>query len=229
MDEVPRRLGGRDHAVRNWVAVVALGMAALLAGAKIGEEVLERDTNAFDAGVRAWALAHQLPPMTSFLHWVTIVGSVNPMICLAVAGALFLWWRGRPLVACTVLIAPAAAVSTYVVVKNIVARTRPAGLGSIVEGTYAFPSAHATSSAAVCCTLAYVFWRERIAPTPVAVVIGIVIPLLIGVSRVYLDVHWATDVLGGWCAGIFIAALSGALYNGTRRSTPAPDVPEPHA
>ena len=41
--------------------------------------------------------------------------------------------------------------------------------------------------------------------------------MLIGVSRVVLDVHWATDVLGGWVAGLGIAALAGLLYQLVRR------------
>ena len=96
---------------------------------------------------------------------------------------------------------------------------------NLIVGTYSFPSAHATTSAAISCTLAYVFWRERLVPGAAALLGAVTVPLLVGVSRVYLDVHWAADVVGGWCAGLVIAALSAGLYNGSRhfRTTPIID------
>jgi undecaprenyl-diphosphatase len=50
-------------------------------------------------------------------------------------------------------------------------------------------------------------------PAPVAFAVAFVAPLLIGVSRLYLDVHWATDVIGGWVAGVVIAAVARLVYN----------------
>lgn len=203
----------RDVALLNWTFVVSLGVIALLAFAKLGEDVFQHETTGFDTAVRTWVLSHQTPGLLRFFQVVTTVGSVTPMVFIAVAGALVLWYRGRTLVASTILVAPAAAVAAYLVLKNMFARTRPSGFGNILEGTYSFPSAHATSSSAVCCTLAYVFWRERLVSGAAAAVFAVLVPLLIGASRVYLDVHWATDILGGWSAGLIVAALSAAVYN----------------
>ena len=206
----------RAHTIRNWAGVVLLAIIALLLFAKIGEEVFERETTGFDAAVRRWVLAHQLPAVATAFHWISTIGSVSPLVGVAIFAAAILWYRGRPFVASTVLFAPAVAVAAYLLLKNMFARSRPSGLGNILEGTYSFPSAHATSSSAICCTLAYVFWRERLVSGVAATLFAVLVPLFVGMSRVYLDVHWATDVLGGWSAGVLIAALSAALYNSSR-------------
>lgn len=205
------------HWAHRWGVVVVLGIVALAAFTTLGEDVLHHETFAFDSAVRAWVLAHRPAPLQSFFLWVTTIGSVSPMVVYAIVGAFVLGFSGRPLVASTVLVAPAAAVVVYLGLKNVFARTRPTGIGTMLEGSYSFPSAHATTSAAICCTLAYVFWRERLVPGVAAMLVAVVVPLLVGTSRVYLDVHWATDVLGGWSAGLFIAALSAGLYHTSRR------------
>jgi undecaprenyl-diphosphatase len=99
----------------------------------------------------------------------------------------------------------------------VYARARPAGALAAGISTYSFPSGHSTTAAAVVVTVVYVLWRERLLARDLALGIGILVPLLIGVSRVYLDVHWATDVLGGWAVGIFIFGLCASAYERERR------------
>ena len=210
----------REHWARDWSAVVVLGIAALAAFALVGEDVLHHETTGFDTMVRSWVLSHRPARLISVFFWITTLGSVTPMVVYACIGAVMLWMRGRPIVASTVLVAPAVAVVAYLGLKNLFMRVRPSGTGNVVEGTYSFPSAHATTSAAICCTLAYVFWRERLVPGYAAVLFAVLVPLLIGASRVYLDAHWATDILGGWCAGVFVAALSALAYSSSRRFQP---------
>jgi undecaprenyl-diphosphatase len=66
--------------------------------------------------------------------------------------------------------------------------------------------------------------REGIISWTAAIIIGGAVPLAVGLSRLYLDVHWGTDVIGGWAVGLFIAAMSAAVYEYLRRSAP-PGVP----
>jgi undecaprenyl-diphosphatase len=73
-------------------------------------------------------------------------------------------------------------------------------------------------SAAVCCTLAYLYWRAGLVRRGPALAVAILIPLVVGVSRIYLDVHWATDVLGGWSAGLPVAVLAAALCERVARA-----------
>ena len=75
---------------------------------------------------------------------------------------------------------------------------------------------HATASTAVLVTLAYVLAREGLLSHEVALLVGFFGPLLVGLSRIYLDVHWTTDVLGGWGLGLVVAALSAAAYEHMR-------------
>jgi undecaprenyl-diphosphatase len=71
-------------------------------------------------------------------------------------------------------------------------------------------------------TLCYVMAREKLISWPTAVMLGGGVPLLVGLTRLYLDVHWTTDVVGGWTAGLFIASISAALYEYLRREAPSP-------
>jgi undecaprenyl-diphosphatase len=214
---VPGWRGWLTRFARDWAVVVALGTLALVGFAKVGEDVFAHESASFDGAVQSWVLAHQNPVLDRLFYWITTVGGIAPMCVLAVIGAAYLWYRGKRRVAAGVLIAPTVAIGLFSLVKQIYARPRPAGLGGVVSSSYSFPSGHATASAAVCCTLAYVFWREGFVRGHTALAFAILAPLLIGFSRVHLNVHWATDVLGGWCAGLLIAVLSAVLYDRYRR------------
>jgi undecaprenyl-diphosphatase len=54
-------------------------------------------------------------------------------------------------------------------------------------------------------------------------VIGGSVPLIVGLTRLYLNVHWFTDVIGGWTVGLFVAAICAALYERLRKSAPPED------
>lgn len=201
--------------------LVLLGVSAgaLAACAKIGEDVLHDETGPFDEPIRDFVLAHQNRPARDAFRVVTEVGAPGVVVPAACLAAAWFWRRRKLPIAAAVVMAPAVASGLFVTIKRLYARARPAGGAPRREKTYSFPSGHATTSAAVFGALGHVLWREEMLPRPAALTLATVPALVIGSSRVYLDTHWATDVLGGWSVGALVAALSGAVYERVRRKT----------
>jgi undecaprenyl-diphosphatase len=100
---------------------------------------------------------------------------------------------------------------TIHLLKIIIARPRP--LHSLIfEPSYSFPSGHAASSVVVYGLLAYIAWRYLVKRLWARILVAFAAFLLIvatGFSRVYLGVHYPSDVIAGWAAGVFI--LFGAV------------------
>jgi membrane-associated phospholipid phosphatase len=208
------------HLVADWWAVVVLGALTTGVFARVGSSVFRHGSTPLDFFVRDWITRHQIAWLVTAFTWITTIGGTRYMYVVALLAAAFLWRRGHRRVAMRCLVVPAASMLIYETAKRIYARARPPGIGGITEGAFSFPSAHATASAAVCATLAYLFWREGFIRRSTAWIVTIVPPLLIGSSRLYLDRHWTTDVLGGWSVGFLIAAYTAALYRrGRRRRT----------
>jgi undecaprenyl-diphosphatase len=201
---------------RGWIALLVLGTIALLAFVKIGQDVLVHRATPFDDAVRSWMSLHRTPGAYSLFLWVTRIGSTRVMYAVALIASVYLWYRDDWRVAASVLIAPTLAIAVYETVKRIYGRARPPGFNHVTDGSFSFPSAHATAATAVCCSLAYVLWREGAFGRFAMTALGIIVPALIGVSRAYLDAHWATDVLGGWSAGLCIAMISAGAYDRAR-------------
>ncbi|MEP6550019.1 MAG: phosphatase PAP2 family protein [Gemmatimonadales bacterium] len=203
-----------------WTLIVVVSAVAIGVFADVGEDVANHETTALDNAVRLWLIAHRNPLVYKIAYAITWAGSPPVMIALAlVAGALFYHRRGRSK-AGIVIAAPAVGGLFSAGTKLLFARTRPSGAALLSETTYSFPSGHAATSAAVVVTLCYILARERIISWPAAIIVGALVPLLVGWSRLYLDVHWTTDVVGGWMVGLFVAAACAGIYEYLRRSAP---------
>ena len=219
-----RRYGVREWLKRlltYWTLIAVVSAIALAIFADVGEDVAEKSTGPLDNAVRAWLLAHQNPRLYQLAAAISWIGSPSVMVIVAIAAGLW-FYRGRGRSKAGVIVAaPAAGGLLAGGMKLLYGRARPAGATLINERTFAFPSGHAATSAAVVVTLCYVLARERIISWPVAIVIGGIVPLIVGLTRLYLDVHWTTDVVGGWTVGLFVAAMSAALYERLRASEPS--------
>lgn len=211
-----------------WTLIAVVSAVALMVFADVGEDVAEQSTTQFDNAVRAWFVGHQNPLLHNTALVITWIGSPAVMVVLAIGAGIWFYTRGGPRRAGAVVAAPAVGGLFSGIIKVLYGRVRPAGATLLNEHTYSFPSGHAATSAAVVVTLCYVLARERMISWRTAILIGGSVPLLVGLTRLYLDVHWTTDVVGGWAVGLFVAAVSAALYERLRKSAPT-DVDEVRA
>lgn len=204
---------------RELLAVFALLFVAgsVLTFAELAGDVLEGDTRAFDETVLL-ALRNPAdktdplgPPWLEIaLQDVTSLGGNTVVTMMTIFALGFLLVVGKKGAALLVLvcIGGGAALSTFL--KMGFARPRPDLVAHLVEVQSAsFPSGHAMLSAVTYLTLGALLARVQARRRVRAYLLGVAVLLTvtIGISRIYLGVHWPTDVLAGWCLGAAWAML----------------------
>jgi len=187
--------------MRTAVALAA-GAAAALAFLEIAEEVLEGEATPFDHSVSLWLHDFDSPTLDGVMRAFTFLGSGAVVIgVVALVATWGLQHRRRAVVGVLVAVA-AVAEGLNVLLKLFFHRSRPDLILEIVAPeSYSFPSGHAMLSTAVygMTTLIVAQLQPRFR-LPLYIGTPFLI-LFIGISRVYLGVHWPTDVLAGFAAG----------------------------
>ncbi|WP_245428753.1 phosphatase PAP2 family protein [Rhodoplanes elegans] len=191
--------------------------AALFGFVEIAEEVVEGHNHAFDEAILKFLrnpadLADPVGPawLEKAIRDLTALGSVTVLTLLTVLVLGYLVIDGKRAAALFVLVSVAGGALLIDGIKLVIARPRPDLVAHMVDvSTYSFPSGHATASAVVFLTLGVLLARIGRRRRVRAYVIGtaIALTLAIGASRVYLGVHWPSDVLAGWCLGAAWAML----------------------
>lgn len=195
----------RGH--RGWI-VPSLALAAAGAAAAVA---FRRPRNAVDQRVRRALVRRRDARLRAAARAIAPLGKPYGHGPLAVAlGALVAretgYWRdGMPIVAAS---AGAAVVSRALEASLPVRRPPP---GRRKPGEPSFPSGHALETAAVATSAGMVLGRERIGRPAVVVPVAVLVPLISGGAKLYLDRHWTTDVVGGWAAGIALGAVAASL------------------
>ncbi|HEY9806781.1 MAG TPA: phosphatase PAP2 family protein [Candidatus Obscuribacterales bacterium] len=187
------------------VRVVGLVLAGLsLWGfAEIAEEVLEKETQAFDTSILLSLRELHTPLLDRFMLSITFLGEPTVLTAMSLALGAWLIWRGQRSEATTLAIAAVGATGLNLLLKRLFARARPALWERVVDVRYySFPSGHAMLSMVIYGLLGYLLathfkrWRVGI------LVLTAILIVTIGFSRLYLGVHWPTDVLAGYAAGL---------------------------
>lgn len=141
---------------------------------------------------------------------LTVLGGATVLALMTVAVTGFLLVEEKRGAALFVLAAVAGGTVLSTILKLAIARSRPDIVPHLVDvHTASFPSGHAMLAAVVYLTLGGLLSRlERPRRVKIYVLsVAVILTVLIGLSRVYLGVHWPTDVIAGWCAGAAWATL----------------------
>ncbi|MBS7455635.1 phosphatase PAP2 family protein [Coralloluteibacterium stylophorae] len=189
---------------RHWPQLLVLFLAILVplwGFAELAEEVREGEAFDFDDPLLLWAQGLQTPGLDRFFVLVSLFGYAWGVVPLDVAIPLvqLALRRIRAFVFFTVSVLGSALLNMGA--KAFYGRTRPSLWESIApETTFSFPSGHAMGSMTLAAALVLLAWPTRW--RWIALALGVVAVALVGFSRVYLGVHYPSDVVAGWAAGL---------------------------
>lgn len=198
---------------------VGLGVLALgtwVFGGVLRDVLAGKEIALFDEPLVGFIAQHRVSWLTTAMRDATLLGTGWFIVVLVLAAGFFLRVRARswrPLL--LLAVAAGGAGLLDLIAKLVIGRARPPAVWMVGPVTgFSFPSGHA-SEAAVYGALAYLLarmcpaWQAKVLAWALAVAVSIII----GVSRVYLGVHWPTDVIGGWAlATIWLAVLLTGMH-----------------
>jgi membrane-associated phospholipid phosphatase len=199
------------------VAAVALSFAAVLGATIAAGELLEPaerpdGSTGFDRSVTSWFVDHRASWLTTVARALSTIGSQKVLLPLVAVVAIVLIVRRAGRAAGLLVVIWAGALELYSLAKTAVDRPRPPmHLWLTSASSSAFPSGHATQSLSTFAALALVAAAVVSTARRPALAVAAVVAAGIGCSRVYLGVHWATDVVAGWLAAACWVALVARL------------------
>ncbi|GAA0646313.1 phosphatase PAP2 family protein [Brevundimonas lenta] len=208
------RIARTEIAALSALLIIALGVMTFV---EVADDMTEADGQAFDQMVLHWL--QPVPGQPRGPWWLqeaaadlTSLGGISVLTLFALIAVAFLLIQRKQLSALLLVVGLAGGVALSEGLKAFFERERPPAAYQAVETLNAsFPSGHTLLSTVFYLTLGVMLTRAFPKRRLKAFVLGcaMLIALLIGLTRVYLGAHWASDVIAGWCAG---AAWAMALW-----------------
>ena len=199
-----------DHKKGALLYLLAIACLLFIFGL-IAQTVLEGKSSAFDRSIILAFRDHGNPSAPIGPAWVqetardlTSLGSIIVLVIITLAIAGYLFLARKQAAAWLMLVAVFGGIALSDLLKFAFERPRPDFISPAARVfTTSFPSGHATLSAITYLTIAALLARSQSSPRigVYFIVLAALLTILIGVSRIYLGVHYPTDVVGGWCVG----------------------------
>lgn len=195
---------------RTWrQLIVAFGLFLLPAYAfvELADEVRDKETLVFDEAVLRAVNSVSTPLLDAVAVGATQLGGVLGVLVITAGLVALLVSRKMLLKAALLAVGVGGGAVLNVLLKSIFQRDRPQLWERLVtENSYSFPSGHAMASSALALSLIVIFWPTRW--RWLVVTLAGLYMVVIGLTRLYLGVHYPTDVLAGWMvSGAWVALM----------------------
>lgn len=182
-------------------AVVVLALVAIV----LTDEVVRHGALAgLDGTWRDWVLDQRTPVLTEVMIGASRFGSTPALLAIVLAVAAWLVWR-RQRAESVLVVAAAAGILVGPLLKVVIGRPRPVTTDHLMlVDSWSYPSGHSLNSMLVLgiLTVLAVLALTGVLARAIVLVTGLVLVGAVGFSRVYLGVHWPSDVLAGWLIGV---------------------------
>lgn len=195
-EKTNKRIGERT--LRQIILAFIILLVPVFVFSYIAHQVHEGDTLALDSRILLGIYHRSTPILNEIVLVTTNFGGVLGVIGLgSIAVGIYMWQQKW--IACAQIIAGiggAGLINFFL--KLLFARDRPELWQQLINETnYSFPSGHAMLSSALAFSLVVVLWQTK--ARWVAFVLATIYVIWIGFTRMYLGVHYPTDIIAGWC------------------------------
>lgn len=173
--------------------------------------VLNNSITLFDNTIYNFLISKRCDFLDTYFKTITKLGNTVPVLLIVIILLITLNKKDK------ILLGSSAVLSVVIntILKNIVERPRPDHLRLITQGGYSFPSGHAMISICVYGTLIYIInknVKNKLLKTLLTMLLLIII-ISIGLSRIYVGVHYPSDILGGYLLSLTIVIININLYH----------------
>jgi len=192
------------------IVLAVLFLACLLLFVYIADESVLENENAFDLQVMKWAAGHSSSTLIRIMSVVTFFGSSTFLLSTTLLLAGYYFFKRRWHYGIAILLISASSSGIMFLLKQFFKRQRPLHPYGRALVNYSFPSGHSVSSFVFCSILAYLVWQTHASKKVriAGVFLLMCCSLLIGLSRIFLNYHFATDVIAGFCFSLAWVLLS---------------------
>ena len=195
---------GTDILRRVPFALLTIGFVCVLVllASVTGDVMVARDGTALDTRTMYWFASLRSEQLTQFFGLVTLLGEWYVVLVFLAVTTVLLWVHHARHYIVPLFLTVVGAETLTAMGKLVLHRPRPE-LALFAEHSFSFPSAHATVAVAFYGFLVYLLMRRAVRKHAQENIFfaGLVVILFIGVSRLYLGVHYVTDVWGGFLVG----------------------------